>query len=76
MYSSKDQWFEAWDDYYAKQHDTRERYHCQIRDMMDMSQVERQYRQHLARAWQAGHGHDLDSYEAYWKRLFKYYENI
>ena len=75
MCSSKDQWFEAWDDYYAKQDASRERHHDQIRNLMDMDPVEQQYVEYMTRVSDAGFGYDHEAYEACWTRMLEYYHN-
>ena len=70
MCSSKQQWFEAWDEVYATSAD---RYQQQIHDMMDMSLVQQQYHEYTNRVCEAGFGPDHDAYEAYWTRVFEYF---
>jgi len=72
---SRAQQLEAEEEFYAKQDDLRERYHCQIRDMMNMDLIEQEYTEYMTRVWDAGFGYDHDAYEAHWKRMFDYYNN-
>ena len=73
--SSRAQQLEAEEDYFSKQDDIRERYHCQIRNLMDMDPIEQEYVEYMTRVWDAGFGYDHDAYEAHWKRMLEYYEN-
>lgn len=75
MVSSKDQWFEAWDDYYAKQDDIRERYHQEMQDIKNEPLIEQEHHEYMSKVQAAGFGEDADAYEAYWSRLFEYYNN-
>jgi hypothetical protein len=75
MCSSKDQWFEAWDDYYAKQDDIRERYHRETQDIKNEALIEQEHTEYMTRVWDAGYGTDTDAYEAYWSRVFDYFQN-
>lgn len=68
------QQLEAEEEFYAAQDDLRERYHCQIRDMMNMDQEYQEYHEYMTRVQDAGFGHDHEAYEAYWTRTLKYYE--
>ena len=69
------QQLEAEEEFYAKQDDLRERYHCQIRDMMNMDQEYQEYHEYMTRVQSAGFGYDSDAYEAHWKRMIEYYQN-
>jgi hypothetical protein len=72
---SRAQQLEVEEEFYAKQDDIRERYHCQIRDMMDMSMIEQEYTEYMTKVWDAGYGYDSDAYEAAWSRMEVYYKN-
>ena len=72
---SRAQQLEAEEEFFAKQDDIRERYHCQIRDMMDMDPIEQEYIEYMTKVWDAGFGYDHDAYEAHWKRMIEYYDN-
>lgn len=72
---SRAQQLEAEEEFYSKQDDLRERYYCQSRDMMTESLVEQEYTEYMTKVWDAGFGYDSDAYEAYWKRMFDYYNN-
>ena len=72
--SSREQQLEAEEEHFAKQDDIRERYHCQIRDIMDMDPIEQEYIEYMTNVWDAGFGYDSDAYEAHWKRMLEYYE--
>lgn len=74
MRSSKDIWFEAWDDYYAKTDSIRERYACQIQDARDDALIEQEYHDYMNKVHASGYGTDTDAYEAYWTRTLQYYE--
>ena len=71
---SRAQQLEAEEEFYAKQDDIRERYHCQIQDIMNMDLIEQEYTEYMTRVWDAGFGYDSDAYEAHWKRMFDYYQ--
>lgn len=72
---SRAQQLEAEEEFYSKQDDLRERYYCQSRDIMMESLVEQEYTEYMTKVWDAGFGYDSDAYEAYWKRMFDYYNN-
>ncbi len=72
---SRAQQLEVEEEFYAKQDDIRERYHCQIRDMMDMSMIAQEYTEYMTKVWDAGYRYDSDAYEAHWKRMLSYYIN-
>jgi len=72
---SRAQQLEVEEEFYAKQDDIRERYNCQIRDIMSMDLIEQEYTEYMTKVWDAGFGYDSDAYEANWKRMFDYYEN-
>ena len=74
MFSRKQQ-LEAEEEFYAKQDDIRERYHREIRNMMDMEPIEQEYIEYMTKVWDAGFGYDHDAYEAHWKRMFDYYND-
>lgn len=69
---SRAQQLEVEEDFYSKQDDIRERYNCQIRDMIQMDDIEQEYTEYMTRVWDAGFGYDSEAYEAYWKRLEAY----
>lgn len=73
MWSSKDQWFEAWEEYYAKQDDIRERYHNELQDIKNYDLIEHEHNEYMNKVYLAGFGEDADAYEAYWDRMFEYY---
>jgi hypothetical protein len=65
---------EAWDDYFASSDAIRERYASELEDLKadDMAhEHEMQYRQ---KAYEAGFGDDIESYEESWKRTLEYHE--
>jgi len=73
MYSRAQQ-LEVEEDFYSKQDDIRERYNCQIKDMMAMGDIEQEYTEYMTKVWNAGFGYDSEAYEASWKRTLEYYE--
>jgi len=73
MISSKDKWFEAWDDYYAKSDAKSERYHRELSEAMQEHLIHEEYMDYLHKVEQSGFDSE-EEYEAYWKRAFKYYE--
>ena len=72
---SRAQQLEVEEEYYAKQDDIRERYNCQIQDLMHDQQTERWYTEYMTKVWDAGYGYDSDAYEAYWSRVEDYFKN-
>jgi hypothetical protein len=75
MRSSKDIWFEAWEDYYAKSDSIRERYHREMQDIKNYDLIEQEHNEYMNKVWLAGYGDDQDEYESYWNRSFEYYKN-
>lgn len=69
MVSSKDKWFEAWDDYYAKS----ERYRRELTEAMQEHLIHEKHMDYIHKVEQSGFDSEQE-YEAYWKRAFKYYE--
>ena len=72
---SRAQQLEVEEEHYAKQDDIRERYNCQIRDLMHDAQTEQWYTEYMTKVWDAGYGYDSDAYEARWSRMEEYYKN-
>ena len=66
---------DAWEEHFAKSDDQRERYNCQIQDMLTNAQLEQDYQEYMTLVWDAGYGYDSAAYEAYWKRALMYYQN-
>ena len=75
MRSSKDIWFEAWEDYYAKSDSIRERYHREMQDIKNYDLIEQEHSEYMNKVWLAGYGEDQDEYESYWNRTLEYYKN-
>ena len=71
---SRAQQLEVEEEFYSKQDDLRERYNCQIRDMIQMGEIEQEYTEYMTKVWDAGFGTDHGAYEASWKRTLEYYE--
>lgn len=74
MYSCKDQWFEAWEEYYAKSDANRERYHREMQDIKNYDMIEREHNEYMSRVQSAGYGDNQDDYESYWNRTLQYYQ--
>jgi hypothetical protein len=72
---SRAQQLEVEEEFYAKQDDLRERYHCQTRDLMNMDLMRQEYTEYMTKVWNAGYRYDIDAYEASWERMLTYYEN-
>ena len=75
MISSKDIWFEAWEDYYAKSDSIRERYHREMEDIRNYDLIEQEHHEYMHKVWLAGYGDDQDEYESYWTRALAYYQS-
>lgn len=71
MYSSKDQWFDAWDAYYAKCGDTQSRLVHEMDVKSDATQ-DRRYYEECDRAHAAGM--TLEEHQTYWNRTLAYYQ--
>ena len=72
---SRAQQLEVEEEFYAKQNDIRERYACQIEDARREALIEQEMHEYYNKVWAAGFGTDFEAYEAYWKRVFEYYES-
>ena len=77
MLSSYEQYQEHLDHEYGAQYDNiRERYACQIQEARMEALIWREEQEYYSKVWDAGYGTDVDEYEAYWKRLEQYYNDI
>ena len=74
MYSSTQQIDDFLDDMFSKQDDIRERYHREMQDIKNEGLIEQEHHEYMNKVHAAGYGDDQDAYEAYWKRVFDYYE--
>jgi hypothetical protein len=55
--------------------DIHERYATELRDIKYNDLAEEEHTEYMSRVWDAGYGCDFDSYEAYWSRLLKYFQD-
>lgn len=76
MYSSTQQVDDMWEEYFSRSDAIRERYACQLEDIKNETLIEQEYHDYMNRVQAAGYGTDSDAYEAYWKRLECYYNDI
>ena len=74
MYSSTQQTDDFIDEMFSKQDDIRERYYREMQDIKNYDLIEQEHNEYMNRVWLAGYGDDADAYEAYWTRVFDYYE--
>tara|TARA_B100002019_G_C20878988_1_gene407737 strand:- start:19 stop:258 length:240 start_codon:yes stop_codon:yes gene_type:complete len=65
---------EVEEEFYASQDAIRERYACQIEDARREMLIYQEEQEYMTKVWEAGYGTDCEAYEAYWKRVFQYYE--
>ena len=72
---SRAQQLEAQEDFFSSQDSIRERYACQIEDARREALIEQDMQEYYSKVWDAGFGTDCEAYEAYWTRVFRYYES-
>lgn len=75
MQDSWEQREEMWDDYFAKDDATRERYAAELEDIKAMERAdlyEMEYRHLVTEAGFPDTLEGMDEYEAMWKRTFEY----
>jgi len=70
---SRAQQLEVEEEFYASQDAIRERYSAELRDLRVNDLIEQEYTEYMTKVWDAGFGTDSDAYEAYWKRLERYF---
>ena len=71
---SRAQQLEAEEDFFTKQDAIRERYSAELRDIRAETLIEQEHHEYMNKVQAAGYGQDADAYEAYWDRLFRYFE--
>ncbi len=75
MITTREQYEERWDDYFAASDSIRERYASELADIRADERQQQWHEEYMTRVWDAGFGTDEDAYEASWKRAFTYAES-
>lgn len=72
MITSREQYEERWDDYFASSDSVRERYASELADIKADNMQQQWYEEYMTKVWNAGYGTDDNAYEDAWKRAFDY----
>ena len=72
MITSREQYEERWDDYFASSDSVRERYASELADIKADNMQQQWYDEYMTKVWNAGYGTDDNAYEDAWKRAFDY----
>ena len=72
MITSREQYEERWDEYFASSDSVRERYAAELADIKADNIQQQWYDEYMTKVWNAGYGTDDNAYEDAWKRTFDY----